>query len=240
MPLAAPPLPERIRTLAATSRAAQLVVDGVRCPVSGAADSRGRPVLLVRPGEVLHGLRGDAVVSVSLAATRRLGEVEHPRGLIEVQGWAEAVPEDEAREAAVAISAHSADEGLFEALERYGSPEAPRLLRLDVGQVVYLTGEESGTLDADEYLDASPDPLAEVAEQVLAHVNGSHRPQLAAGVGRLLGLPAESAWLWELDRYGATVRLGDDDPALVRFPWPVPAGTGLCLETALRAILCTC
>lgn len=240
MPLAAPPLPERVRTLAATSRAAQLIVDGARSPVRGTVDSRGRPVLLVRPGERLHGLRGDAVVSVNLTAMRWLGEVEHPRGLIEVQGWAEAVPEGEAREAAVAISAHTADEGLFEALERYGSPDAPRLLRLDVGQVVYLTGEESGVLDADEYLEASPDPLSEVAEQVLAHVNGSHRPQLAAGVGRLLGRPAESVWLWELDRYGATVRLEDEDASLVRFPWPVPAGTGSCLETALRAILCAC
>ncbi|MEV4064077.1 DUF2470 domain-containing protein [Nonomuraea dietziae] len=240
MPLAAPPLPERIRTLAATSRAGQLVVDGFRCPVTGAVDGAGRPVLLVRPGEPLHPLRGDAVVSVSLTSMRVLGGVEHPRGIVEVQGWAEAVPEDEVRAAAVAIAEHVADEALFEAIEGYGSPDAPKLLRLDVGQVVYLTGEDSGVLDADEYMDASPDPLAEVAERVLAHVNGAHRAQLASGVGRLLGLPAEPVWLWELDRYGATVRIGEDDPALVRFPWPEPAGTVVGLEESLRAILCTC
>ncbi|MCF6473904.1 DUF2470 domain-containing protein [Nonomuraea sp. MG754425] len=231
------PIPERVRTLAATANVAKLSVDGAPSPARGGVDERGRPVLLVRPGEPLHGLRADAVVAVNLTAMRELGTVTHPRGLIEVQGWAEAVPEAEARAAAVAVAGHSADESLFDALERFGHPDAPRLLRLDVGQVVYLTGQESGVLDADDYLGASPDPLAETAERVLAHVNASHRPQLSAGVARQLGEPAAEVWLWELDRYGATVRV---DEALVRFPWPTPARSGLSLETALRGLLCTC
>jgi hypothetical protein len=163
--------------------------------------------------------------------------VGHPRGVLEVQGWALAVPEAEARAAAVAVAAHSADESLFEALERYGAPDAPRLLRLDVGQVVYLTGQDSGVLDADDYLDAAPDPLAETAERVLAHVNAAHRAQLSAGVARQLGEEVGEAWLWELDRYGATVRVDDQ---LVRFPWPVAAHDALHLESALRGLLCTC
>ncbi|MEW9550313.1 DUF2470 domain-containing protein [Nonomuraea sp. NPDC050783] len=231
------PIPERVRTLAATAGVAKLAVDGAPSAARGGVDERGRPVLLVRPGESLHGLSGDAVVAVNLTAMRRLGEATHPRGLIEVQGWAEAVPEAEARAAAVAVAAHCADESLFEALERYGRPDAPRLLRLDVAQVVYLTGQESGLLDADEYLGAAPDPLAETAERVLAHVNASHRAQLTAGVSRQLGEPAGEVWLWELDRFGATVRV---DESLVRFPWPRPARSGLCLETALRGLLCTC
>lgn len=233
----APPLPERIRTLAATASAAQLSVDGMSTPARGGVDGRGRPVLLVRPGEPLHGLRADAVVSVNLTAMRELGALEHPRGLLEVQGWAQAVPADEARDAAVSVSARCADEGLFEALERYGAPDAPRLLRLDVGQVVYLTGQESGVLDADDYLEAEPDPLTETAERVLAHVNGTHRAQLAAGVARQLAMPVDEVWLWELDRYGATVRVDD---SLVRFPWPTRAENELCLETALRGLLCGC
>ncbi|QYC42566.1 hypothetical protein Nocox_24815 [Nonomuraea coxensis DSM 45129] len=231
------PIPERVRTLAATAEVAELAVDGVPSPARGGVDERGRPVLLVRPGETLHGLTGDAVVAVNLTAMRRLGEAAHPRGLIEVQGWAEAVPEEEARAAAVAVAAHHADESLFEALERFGRPDAPRLLRLDVAQVVYLTGQESGTLDADDYLDAAPDPLADLAERVLAHVNASHRAQLTAGVSRQLGEKAGDVWLWELDRLGATVRA---DESLVRFPWPRPARSGTCLETALRGLLCTC
>ncbi|MEV0612623.1 DUF2470 domain-containing protein [Nonomuraea sp. NPDC050404] len=231
------PIPERVRTLAATADVAKLSVDGAPSPARGGVDERGRPILLVRPGEALHGLRADAVVAVNLTAMRQLGTVTHPRGLIEVQGWAEAVPEPEARAAAVAVAAHSADESLFEALERFGRPDAPQLLRLDVGQVVYLTGQESGVLDADDYLGASPDPLTETAERVLEHVNSSHRPQLTAGVTRQLGEPAGDVWLWELDRYGATVRV---DESLVRFPWPTPAQSSLCLETALRGLLCSC
>ncbi|TDD09039.1 DUF2470 domain-containing protein [Nonomuraea diastatica] len=231
------PIPERVRTLAATAGVAKLSVDGAPSPARGGVDERGRPVLLVLPGETLHGLRDDAVVAVNLTAMRQLGSVTHPRGLIEVQGWAEAVPEGEARSSAVAVATHCPDESLFKALERFGQPDAPRLLRLDVGQVVYLTGQESGMLDADDYLGAAPDPLAETAEQVLAHVNASHRPQLTAGVSKQLGEQAGEVWLWELDRFGATVRV---DESLVRFPWPRPARSGLCLETALRGLLCTC
>ncbi|MBE1593220.1 DUF2470 domain-containing protein [Nonomuraea angiospora] len=231
------PIPERVRTLAASANVAKLSVDGAPSPARGGVDERGRPVLLVLPGEPLHPLREDAVVAVNLTSMRQLGDATHPRGLLEVQGWAEAVPESEARGAAVAVAAHSADESLFDALERFGERSAPRLLRLDVGQVVYLTGQESGLLDADDYLDAAPDPLAETAERVLAHVNASHRAQLTAGVSRQLGEEAGEVWLWELDRFGATVRV---DESLIRFPWPTPAHSGLCLETALRGLLCSC
>ncbi|KAB8189725.1 DUF2470 domain-containing protein [Nonomuraea phyllanthi] len=231
------PIPERVRTLAATASVAKLSVDGAPSPARGGVDERGRPVLLVLRGEPLHRQREDAVVAVNLTAMRQLGTVTHPRGLLEVQGWTQAVPREEARAAAVAVAAHSADESLFEALERFGEPGAPRLLRLDVGQVVYLTGQESGLLDADDYLGAAPDPLAETAERVLAHVNASHRQQLAAGVSRQLGERVGEVWLWELDRFGATVRV---DESLVRFPWPTPAQSDLCLETALRGLLCTC
>ncbi|MFC5829685.1 DUF2470 domain-containing protein [Nonomuraea insulae] len=231
------PIPERVRTLAATANVAKLSVDGAPSPARGGVDERGRPILLVLPGETLHGLRADAVVAVNLTSMRQLGTVTHPRGLIEVQGWAEAVPEAEARSAAVSVASHSADESLFEALERFGRPDAPRLLRLDVGQVVYLTGQESGLLDADDYLGATPDPLADTAERVLAHVNSSHRAQLASGVAKQLGESTGEVWLWELDRFGATVRV---DEALVRFQWPNPANSGVCLETALRGLLCSC
>ncbi|MET7459519.1 DUF2470 domain-containing protein [Nonomuraea sp. NPDC005501] len=264
-----PPIAERVRTLAATSAVVRVTVDGVPSPATGGVDERGRPVLLVRAGEPLHGLGDDAVVAVNLTATRRLGEAEHPRGLLEVQGWAQAVPVEDARAAAVAVAARSADEGLFAALERYGEPSAPRLLRLDVAQVVYLTGQESGVLDADEYLDAGPDPLTETAERVLAHVNEAHRAQLANGVAALLGEPAlMGEGRGHGGRPGCSGRsgaVGTGAPAagagcgevwlweldshgatvrvdddLVRFPWPARVGTGQDLEAALRGLMCTC
>lgn len=234
------PIPQRIRTLAAAAKVARLTVDGVPARARGGVDERGRPVLLVLPGEPLHGLHRlheDAVVAVNLAAMRRLGDDEHPRGMLEVQGWAQPVPACEARAAAVAVAAHEPDEALFDALERYGRPDAPRLLRVDVAQVVYLTGQESGVLDAEEYLEAGPDPLAESAERVLAHVNAAHRAQLAKGVSRHLGQVPREVWLWELDSRGVTVRA---DGSLVRFLWPEPTSSCDDLEAALRSLLCTC
>lgn len=230
-----PPLAERVRTLAGTATATKVTVDGVPYPAHGSVDRQGRPVFLVRRDDPLHRLPDEAVVAVNLSATRSLGGVEHPRGLVEVQGWAQAVPWGELRQAAVTVAERHPDPELFEALERYGDPVAPRLLRLDIGQVVYLTGEESGVLDADDYLDAEPDPLLDTAERVLAHVNRAHRGQLTGGVRRILDRQAAEVWLWELDRYGATLRV---DGALLRVGWHRPARDGRCLETALRDLLC--
>jgi hypothetical protein len=234
------PVPQRIRTLAATAKVARLTVDGVPCRARGGVDDRGRPVLLVFPGEPLHGLHRlhqDAVVAVNLAAMRTLGADEHPRGLLEVQGWAQPVPASEARAAAVAVAAKEPDEALFDALERYDRPDAPRLLRVDVAQVVHLTGQESGVLDGDTYMNAEPDPLTEAAERVLAHINAAHRAQLTKGVSRHLGRPAGEVWLWELDSQGVTVRA---DGSLVRFLWPAPTSSTHDLEAALNGLLCSC
>ncbi|WP_433355428.1 DUF2470 domain-containing protein [Microtetraspora malaysiensis] len=118
-----------------------------------------------------------------------------------------------------------------------GVGPAPRLLRVDVAQVVYLTGQESGVLDAENYLDASPDPFLDTAERILRHVNEWHRGQLALAIAHLLGEPVSAdVWLWELDRYGATVWLAPD--RLIRLPWPSPAASAAEMEHALSCVMC--
>lgn len=234
-PVAAPPIPERIRTLAAVAAPTHVSVAGSGIPADatrGGVDTSGRPVLLVKPGEALYGTAEEAVVTVDLLATRELDGVDRPRALLKVLGWAQAVPAPEARETAVAIAERCPDEDLFTALEG----GAPKLLRVDVAQVIYLAGQESGTLDAEDYLDAVPDPLLDVAERMLRHVNESHPAQLRHTIGRLLNEPAPDAWLWELDRFGATVKSGVD--RLIRLPWPSPAATGEELERALACLMC--
>src|SRR6478735_3642444 len=170
-PVTAPPVPERVRTLAATAAPTHVSLAGTALPAMparGGVDGAGRPVLLVLPGDPLYGVREEPVVTVDLTATRSLGGLELSRGLLKVQGWVQAVPAAEAWESAVAIAERCPDEALFDALER---ADGPRLLRVDVGQVIYLTGPESGVLDAEEYLDADPDPLMSEAERMLHHVN---------------------------------------------------------------------
>ncbi|MEV4091845.1 DUF2470 domain-containing protein [Streptosporangium saharense] len=236
-PVTAPPIPERVRTLAATAAPTHVSLTGTCLPASparGGVDDQGRPVLLVMPGDPLHNALDEPVVTVDLAANRRLGSVQASRGLLKVQGWAQAVPEAEARQTAIAIAERCPDEALFEALEGKG----PRLLRIDVGQVIYLTGPESGVLDGEEYLGARPDPLMDVAERMLDHVNGTHRDQLETALVSLLDGPVPDVWLWELDRFGATVRSGIDEPTLIRLPWPAPVSDAGSLERALRCLLC--
>ncbi|GGK83110.1 hypothetical protein Ppa06_42180 [Planomonospora parontospora subsp. parontospora] len=237
-PVTAPPVPERVRTLAAAAVPTHVSLAGTAEPAwsaRGGVDRAGRPVLLVLPGDPLHGMRDEPVVTVDLTASRSLGGVELSRGLLKVQGWAQAVPERELRETAIAIADRCPDEALFEVLERR---DGPRLLRVDVGQVIYLTGPESGVLDAEEYLDAAPDPLTAEAERMVRHVNDAHRDRLSAALGALLSEPAGDVWLWELDRFGATVRSGIEDPTLIRLPWPAPAGDTAALERALHCLLC--
>ncbi|GAA3068471.1 DUF2470 domain-containing protein [Streptosporangium carneum] len=236
-PVTAPPIPERVRSLAATATPTHVSLAGADLPATparGGVDDAGRPVLLVLPGDPLHGAHDEPVVTVDLTASRSLGGIEASRGLLKVQGWAQAVPEAEARRTAVAIAERCPDEALFEALEG----GAPRLLRVDVGQVIYLTGPESGVLDGEEYLEARPDPLLEVAERMLDHVNGTHRHQLESALVSLLDGPVPDVWLWELDRFGATVRSGVDEPTLIRLPWPAPITDAGSLERALRCLLC--
>ncbi|WP_433360156.1 DUF2470 domain-containing protein [Streptosporangium sp. CA-115845] len=237
-PVTAPPIPERVRTLAAGATPTHVSITGgtsPAMPTRGGVDGAGRPVLLVLPGDPLYGARDEPVVTVDLTSNRSLGEHELARGLLKVQGWAQAVPVAEARRTAVAIAERCPDEALFEVLE---GTNGPRLLRVDVGRVIYLTGPESGVLDAEEYLGAAPDPLMGEAERMLHHVNGAHRRQLEAALGSLLAEPVPGAWLWELDRFGATVRCGVEDPTLIRLPWPSPMTDAESLEHAVRCLLC--
>lgn len=237
-PVTAPPVPERVRTLAATAAPTHVSLAGTAVPAMparGGVDGAGRPVLLVLPGDPLYEVREEPVVTVDLTATRSLGGLELSRGLLKVQGWVQAVPAAEAWESAVAIAERCPDEALFDALER---ADGPRLLRVDVGQVIYLTGPESGVLDAEEYLDADPDPLMSEAERMLHHVNATHRGQLETALRSMLAAPVSEAWLWELDRFGATIRSGIDNPTLVRLPWPTPITDADSLERALRCLLC--
>ncbi|SNS70519.1 hypothetical protein SAMN05216276_101472 [Streptosporangium subroseum] len=240
-PVTAAPTPERVRTLAATAAPTHVSLVGTSrpaMPAKGGVDGAGRPVLLVLPEDPLYGISDESVVTVDLTASRSLGDHELSRGLLKVQGWVQAVPADEARETTVAIAERCPDEALFEALETLETATGPRLLRVDVGRVIYLTGPESGVLDAEEYLDATPDPLWGEAERMLHHVNNAHRGQLETALGSLLSAPVTEAWLWELDRFGATVRSGIDDPTLIRLPWPAPITDARSLEHAVRCLLC--
>ncbi|MEU8274265.1 DUF2470 domain-containing protein [Microbispora bryophytorum] len=234
-PVTAAPTPERVRTLAALAAPTHVSVARSSVPTAaarGGVDGRGRPVLLVKPGETLHGAPAETLVTVDLTASREVGGVERPRALLKVRGWTQPVPAAETRAAAVAIAEACPDEDLLAAVEGGG----PALLRVDLCHVIYMTGQESGVLGAESYLASAPDPLLPLAERMVRHVNETHSRQLREAAERLTGEPAqEEVWLWELDRYGATLRPGPGH--LVRVPWPTPVVTPAALEHAVACLM---
>lgn len=234
-PITAPPIPERVRTLAATATPTHVSVTGTDVPAGptrGGVDAAGRPVLLVKPGEFLHGTATETLVTVDLVATRDLGGVQRPRGLLKIQGWTQEVPDEEARETAVAIAERCPDDDLLAVLDG----GEPKLLRLDIGRVIYLTGQESGFLDAGDYLASAPDPFLDLAERLISYVNEYRREQLVQSMEKLTEENSEDAWLWELDRYGATVRMRANQ--LVRLPWPTPLPTRTAFKRAVTCLIC--
>ncbi|GAA5069652.1 hypothetical protein HNP84_001779 [Thermocatellispora tengchongensis] len=248
MPLVAPPIPERVRTLAATAVPTHVSLAGSprpAVPARGGVDRAGRPVLLLPEEHPLYAVEPQTVATVDLIATRELAGAARPRGMLKAQGWLEPVPAADVRRSAVAIAETCPDEGLFAAVEAAAAeldgdspaPGTPRLLRMDIGQVIYLVGQESGVLDAEEYLGAAPDPLMAAAEAMIRHVNGCHREQLAHAVAHLAGPLDGEVWIWELDRYGVTVRVGLADPTLIRLPWSRPVATQRGLESALHGLI---
>lgn len=240
MQTAVPPLAERIRTLAASAVPTHVSLVGSSQPASPAAggvDGAGRPVLLIRPGHALHPVREQLAVTVDLVAYREMGADIRSRGLLKARGWLETIPAADIRKAAVSIAGTCPDEALFDVIERPADPDGPRLLRIDIGHVAYIIGDEYGVLDAEEYFAASPDPLLEVAEAMIKHVNTHHRDRLRHAVDHLAGPVNDDTWLWELDRFGATIRVSGDTPTMIRLSWTYPVATSRGLQGALHQLI---
>jgi hypothetical protein len=96
-PLTAPPVPERVRTLAATAAPTHAAVAG-GLPASaarGGVDAQGRPVPLVKPGEALYGTAAEAVVTVDLDAPRPVPACGRADGASDERGGGPDTPDEE-------------------------------------------------------------------------------------------------------------------------------------------------
>jgi len=80
--------------------------------------------------------------------------------------------------------------------------------RLDVDDVYFVGGFAAmGWVEAGEYGAARPDPLAEIAEGIMEHMNADHADALLAYARFFGGEPADEARMVAVDRLGFKLHL---------------------------------
>jgi hypothetical protein len=243
---ARPTAAERARTVAGRPAAAVCAagIDGSRV-LAHATTAQGEAqgeVLVVVPteGEVCTAVRssrdGDlaALLMVTDHAPVRLREPV--RAQVWLSGWLTPVDGAEQRAAALAF----ADVAPVAALLDVGADAS--LLRLELAEVVL---GECGTVtevQPEDYLAASPDPLAGVEAHVLQHLEAAHPEELALLRSRMPGRwmsAGDEVRLLGLDRCGLRLRIeqqaGHRD---VRIPFPDPVGNAAELGPAVHRLMC--
>jgi putative heme iron utilization protein len=84
--------------------------------------------------------------------------------------------------------------------------------RLQPLDVYYVGGfGVMGWVDAREYEHAAPDPLAEAAPEILAHMNSDHIDAMILLAGSLAGIEASEVTMTSVDRLGFSLRLKTND-----------------------------
>jgi hypothetical protein len=84
--------------------------------------------------------------------------------------------------------------------------------RLEVSGVYFIGGfGVMGWISAEDYRRALPDPLAEVAPEIIRHMNTDHAAALLLIARRLAGEPSDEATMTAVDRLGFHLRLKSGD-----------------------------
>ncbi|MBA2677116.1 MAG: DUF2470 domain-containing protein, partial [Ktedonobacteraceae bacterium] len=167
-----------------------------------ALDSAGRPIFLIS-NMAMHtqNLKSDARASLFIG---QIGADDDPLGSARATlvGPAEPVPAEDvpsAREQYLARHENS----------RYWVDFADfSFFRLQPIDIYYVGGfGKMGWVDAQEYEHAAPDPLAEAAPGILAHMNADHVGSMIRLARMHAQLAAIEATMTSVDRLGFTLRL---------------------------------
>ena len=204
---------ERTRTLISLASVATLSTVSRKHPgfpfgslMPFALDAAGRPIFLIS-NMAMHtqNLKNDPRCSLFVAQAAADGD---PLGAARATliGRAEPVPENElaaTREAYLARHENS----------RYWVDFADfSFFRLEPIDIYYVGGfGVMGWVDAPDYEQASPDPLADVAPGILAHMNADHVDSMILLARSHAQLEATEATMTSVDRLGFTLRLKTND-----------------------------
>ncbi|MGD9530744.1 HugZ family protein [Pseudonocardia sp.] len=218
---------ELARTLVATTTTGMLATHSAVHPgfpfgsvVTYAADADGRPVLWLSDlAEHSRNLAADARASLLVADDRPGDPLAHARATL--LGAVTALDGAE-RDAAAAVYRAAHPGSYVQDFHDF------RLYRLAVDAVRFVGGfARMSWVDAQEYGDAQPDPVAPFAAGVIEHMNDDHADALVTYCRFYAGLAVESARMTSVDRYGFRVAATDAADARqdVRISFDGPVAT---------------
>jgi putative heme iron utilization protein len=205
-----PTLSERARTLISIGRIGALATHSAEWagyPFASmmpyAADERGRPVVFIS-GMAMHtrNLLADMRSSLLVMQPDVSGDPLAAARLTLVGTMVE-TPADNVRELYVGRHENS----------RYWQDFADfTYYRMEVAAAYYIGGfGVMGWISSEEYAGASPDPLAEVAPRIIAHMNADHADALLRIARRYAGESSDEATMTSVDRLGFHMRLKSAD-----------------------------
>ncbi len=242
-PAAPPPPPEptyaeRARTLLHRARTGTLATLSRRHPghpfaslMPYAVDPDGRPVFLISSMAVhTQNLAADRRASLLVAEPGWSGD-PLAAGRLTVLGAVEPVPPAEAPGARAAYLARHANAVHWVDFEDFA------FHRLAVTDLYFVGGfAVMDWIDAAAYRAARPDPLVDVAGQILEHMNRDHADALVTFARVLGGAPgAEAATMVAVDRLGFRLRIRSGDRLhAARIPFPAEVTTA---EGARRTLV---
>lgn len=205
-PSAQPTLAERARTLVHRARVGTLSTNSTRhrgFPFGSltpyGCDAAGQPTFLISRLAV-HTQNLDRNARASLLVNRSVAPAEALRS---------------PRLTLLGHVTHVIDDGSVrdDYLERH--PDAREWLsfsdfgfyRMEVVDAYYVAGfGEMGWVAADDYRQAKPDPLADHAEGIIAHMNADHADALKLYCRAYAGVEVDSAVMEDVDRLGFRLR----------------------------------
>ncbi|MGY1690581.1 DUF2470 domain-containing protein [Geodermatophilus sp. SYSU D01105] len=231
---------ERARTVACRSAAA-LCVRGLSPgrPLAHATTAFGQVLVLVpADGEVATALEEETDRSTVLMVSDRAPVPlrDSLRAQLWLSGWLTAVRPADQRTAALAFAEVRPDGHLLDV----GS--GALLLRLDLAEVVLREGEHCTEVSPPEFAAARPDPLVDVEEGMLRHLDRDHPEVMALLRSRIpageLG-PRDVVRPLGVDRLGYRLRIERPTSSRdlrIRFPRPLTCPGQL--QAATRQLLC--
>ena len=208
-----PTYAERARTLAYLGRVGSLSTLSQKQPgwpfgsvMPYALDAQGRPIFLISTMAMhTQNILGDRRAGLLITQT----EAEDPLGAgrVTLLGNVSKVSENEragVREAYLAS---------YENAKYWVDFDDFALYRMEVVDVYFVGGfGVMGWVKAEDYLHASPDPLADAAPGIISHVNADHADSMlllarASGAGEVKAEEIEQATMTSVDRLGFHLRL---------------------------------
>jgi putative heme iron utilization protein len=208
-PADAPPVPEptfaeRARTLVHLGRAGTLATLSRRRPghpfasiMPYALDARGLPLFLIS-AMAMHtqNLEADARASLLVAQPGAAGD-PLASGRVTLMGAVARVSDGEREAVKSTYLAAHANAAYWVDFEDFG------FRRLEVDDVYFVGGFAAmGWVEAADYRAARPDPLAEIADGIMEHMNRDHADALRAYARSFAGEEADEARMVGVDRLG--------------------------------------